>query len=454
MNPQYHHYIPRFLLRNFAIDKYERVFEGNIKQQQRKGRRKNKGLKKESRRKAEILQTYDRKKEQLGTSLIGETYGYRDMYKDFNNNDVMHVEEKLSKLECRASKTIKDILEASQEQNQVVLLRKDLEDLRKFIFIMNYRNGHRWRQFTGANFDPSTRSMVKDFMQQQNLKRPEEVWLQNIREILDTPHHEVKDNMKIFKVDRDDYKQRMIEYFLVIWQAGENDEFIVTSNGFGIFEGVTGTIFGSPFGFAYHSFYVISPKLVLVLCPSFFRKEVGQTEILYKMFNGQRSIFENVPHPAAIPKHVGRVNASRSGSNDEPKFDITNLTDPFDLKSHLFDAALKANGIKRHMNDEFTFSFVKIDSATVHLVNAILLNEVGPDLVLTFVSHSYLYKTIVKYHNHYEDSAKKDFTNLKKKLRTELNRTHEDDLHLRKNVPASSTFTWNVREMIKNHDKY
>ncbi|CAG8663113.1 12187_t:CDS:1 [Acaulospora morrowiae] len=447
MSSQYHHYIPRFLLRNFAIDKYERIFEGNIKQQQRKGQRKNKGFKKESRRKAEILQTYDREKDQLGTSLIGETYGYRDMYKDFNNKDVMHVEERLSKLEGIASKTIKYILKESQEQNQVVLFRKNLEDLRKFIFIMNYRNDNRWRQFTGDNFDPITKLMVKDFMQQQNLKRPEEVWLQNIREILDTPHHEVKDNMKIFKVDRDEYKHRMVECFLIIWQAGENDEFIVTSNGFGIFEGVSGTSFGLPFGFVYHLFYVISPKLVLVLCPSPFRKEVGKTEILYKRFGGQRSIFENAPHPAAIPKHVGRVNTSCSGSSNEPKFNITNGTDILDWKFHKFDAALKANGIERRWNDEFTFSFVKINSATVHLVNAILLNEVKPDLVLTFFSHSYLYKTIVKYHKDYKDSVKKDFTNLKKKLRTELNRTHEDDLHLRKNIPASSTFMWNVREM-------
>jgi hypothetical protein len=113
-------------------------------------------------------------------------------------------------------------------------------------------------------------------MQQNNLKRPIEVWLQNISEILDTPHVEVENNQKIFSIDREDYKQRMIDCFLLIWQAGENDEFIITSNGFGIFEGVTGNVFGAlPFQYAFHSFYVISPKLVLVLCPSSFRKEIG-----------------------------------------------------------------------------------------------------------------------------------------------------------------------------------
>ena len=98
-----------------------------------------------------------------------------------------------------------------------------------------------------------TLSMVEEFMRQHKLKRPQDVWLQNIREMLETSHNDIKDNEKIFWLDRDDYKTRMFDRFLVIWQAGENDEFLITSNGFGIFEGVTGSILGSPFGFSYHS---------------------------------------------------------------------------------------------------------------------------------------------------------------------------------------------------------
>jgi hypothetical protein len=55
------------------------------------------------------------------------------MYKDLNSKDVMHVEEKLSKLERRASETIHNIIKASRMENQVVLLRRDLEELRKFL---------------------------------------------------------------------------------------------------------------------------------------------------------------------------------------------------------------------------------------------------------------------------------------------------------------------------------
>ena len=59
------------------------------------------------------------------------------MYKDLNHEDVMRVEEKLSKPERQASSVVHDIIKASKVESQVVLIRKDLEDLRKFLFIMN-----------------------------------------------------------------------------------------------------------------------------------------------------------------------------------------------------------------------------------------------------------------------------------------------------------------------------
>nr|CAG8602399.1 2600_t:CDS:1 [Entrophospora candida] len=365
------------------------------------------------------------------------------MYKDFNHEDAMHVEEKLAKLEGYASKMIRDILKASQVENQIVLLRRDLSNLRKFLFIMNYRKPHRWSQFTMKKFDFATLPLVEDFMRQHKLQHSREVWLQNIREILDTPHEDIKNNPRIFSIDRDDYRQRMIDGFLVIWQAGENDEFIITSNGFGIFEGVTGTMLGGlPFQFAYHYFYVISPKLALVLCHTSLRnerKEIGSdvwTET-FKTMGFKRSIFENAPHPAAIPNYVATPKYV-------PSHEYGRSTDR--NPETAFDSLLNSVGLKRQEDDMFTFRFAKIPSATVHLVNSILLNETKPDLVLTFSSRPYLYKTILKYHKS-NVGVQHDFSSLKKMLFMELNKTHEEDLHLRKKIPAGRTFNWNVRGM-------
>ncbi|CAG8739465.1 6022_t:CDS:1, partial [Racocetra persica] len=121
---EYHHYIPRFILRNFAIDRYERIFTSNRKQFNQ-----NQKLWKE-RKRGESLQIYDRAKDQLDISLIKRTYGDINMYKDLNHNDTMRVENKLSKLEEKASKVVKDIIEASQSNGQIVLFRKNVADLR------------------------------------------------------------------------------------------------------------------------------------------------------------------------------------------------------------------------------------------------------------------------------------------------------------------------------------
>ncbi|CAG8767003.1 16021_t:CDS:1 [Cetraspora pellucida] len=433
---EYHHYIPRFILRNFAIDRYERIFTSNRKQfdQKRKFWKEKK--------KGESLQIYDRAKDQLDFSLVAKTYGDINMYKDLNHDDTMRVEKKLANLEEKASNVVREIIiEASQAKSQIVLLRKNLYDLRKFLFIMNYRKPYRRNQFANKNFDTATWSLVETFMQEHNLKNSQEVWLQNVREILDTPHEDVEDNPRVFSVDKMDYKLRTIDSFLAIWQAGEHDEFIMTSNAFGIFEGIN-MLFSpmGPFQKAFHWFYVISPKLLLVLCDNGFRKEIGLKPLDMFFWSKHRSHFENVPHPPPIPEYV---NISQRKLNLDAK-----LGGRLDfLEKDYFD---KHTGIKRQPNDKFTFTFVKVNSAAVHLVNSIVLNEADSDLQVSFLSLSYLYKTILKYNKNVTKIDKhtpKDFSNMKKTLLRALNRTHEEDLNLRKNISSGNRY-WNLCTLI------
>ncbi|KAF0548956.1 hypothetical protein F8M41_025578 [Gigaspora margarita] len=314
---QYHHYIPRFILRNFAINNHERIFMSNgtfSKKQKQRFKEKNK--------KDAFLQVYYKNSNQFDTSLVSKTYGNMNMYKDFNHENVMRVEDKLSKLEMQAADVIHNIVNASQKGNQVVLSSTSLDNLRKFLFIMCYRKPHRWSQFINEDFDIYTLAPLKKFMQDYNLQHPREVWLQNIREILDTTHKDFNNNLRIFGSDRRDYLDFMMDRFLVIWQAGENDEFITT---------------------------------------------------------------------------------------------------------------------------------IKVNSATVHLVNTIILNETKPDEVVSFLSYSNLYKSIVKYHNSKDlDIIKQDHTSLKKKLFIVLNRTHKETLSLRKNLSANYSSNWKECKILQN----
>src|SRR6266540_2378162 len=141
---QYHHYIPRFLLRNFAVNNYERIFvRGKKLFIQKKHKRNFKDKNKEE----ALLQTYDRTISQICFSLVAKTYGYTNMYKDLEHEDVMRVEKKLATLEMQASNVIHEIVKASQKESQVVLLSTALNNLYKFLFIMDYRKPHRWSQF-------------------------------------------------------------------------------------------------------------------------------------------------------------------------------------------------------------------------------------------------------------------------------------------------------------------
>ncbi|CAG8738122.1 11371_t:CDS:1 [Dentiscutata erythropus] len=411
---QYHHYIPRFILRNFAINSHERIFESNgtlSKKQKKIFKKKNKDN--------ALLQVYNRNNNQFDISPVSKTYGITNMYEDFNHENVMQVEKKLCKLETQASDVIHNIVNASQKENQVILSSTSLDNLRKFLFIMNYRKPHRWSQFINEDFDIYTLLSLKKFMQDNNIQYPREVWLQNIREIIDTTNKDIKNNLRIFGPDRHDYMDFMIDRFLVIWQAGENDEFITTSNGFGIYDGRD-----VPFSkghVANRYYYVISPKLVLVLCTTLLREE-------FREHMPHSNFFKDVPHPG-IPKCVKIDNEHDCNNNGNPPTFI--------------DSFLSSLGFKIEECDKLIFPLVKVNSATVHLMNTIILNETKSDEVFSFLSHSNLYKSIVKYHNSKDlDIIKQDHTSLKKKLFIVLNRTHKENLSLRKILSTNYKSKW------------
>ncbi|CAG8721835.1 22325_t:CDS:1 [Dentiscutata erythropus] len=422
---QYHHYIPRFILRNFAINNHERIFVSNgtlsKKQKQRF---------KETNKKDALLQVYYINSNQFDTSPVSKTYGNINMYKDFNHENVMRVEDKLSKLEMQASDVIRNIVNASQNENQVVLSSTSLNNLRKFLFIMNYRKPHRQSQYINQDFDLRTWPLITKFMQDYKIQHTREVWLQNIREILDTTDKDIRNNLQIFSPEKNDYMDFMMDRFLVIWQAGENDEFITTSNGFGIYDGINGLLPSSKGHYAIRYYYIISPKLVLVLCSTLLREEFRE----FRKSRLNSSFFNDVPHPE-IPKLV-KINNESDGN-----------------QRAFIDSILNSLGFKIEECDTLIFPIVKVNSATVHLVNTIILNETMPDEVFSFRSQSNLYKSIIKYHNSKDlDTIKQDHTSLKKKLFIVLNRTHQENLSLRKILSANYRSNWKECKILQNSD--
>ena len=172
----------------------------------------------------------------MGGAPIDTTYGIVNMYRDEDHaKDVDHIEKAFSRLESDAARIIQKI-DKAVEKGQVTLPRNEVNTLRKFLFLLGYRNDGRSRQFIDERFDEVTYNDIKEFQTEHGLKDTKAVWLFNIKNMLDSEHWEIGDNPKIFWVDRTDYKLEQEMYQLGFFCAPQGFEFINTGS-MGLFEG-------------------------------------------------------------------------------------------------------------------------------------------------------------------------------------------------------------------------
>jgi hypothetical protein len=70
---------------------------------------------------------------------VAQVYGVTNLYKDIRNlNDVMELERKLSHLESKAARVIEKVHSSIGDEQTVRLLRTEVGDLRKFLFVMHH----------------------------------------------------------------------------------------------------------------------------------------------------------------------------------------------------------------------------------------------------------------------------------------------------------------------------
>ena len=182
--PQYHHYIPRFILRNYVDPAQQPTPNtGNKKKDKKK-------LQQMQRKRDFLLNILNLQGTMLEQQPISRTFGVMDMYRDFDtsNPDQHRLEKELSKLESRAGETIAKVRTAFDSgKHEVELLRGEKDDLRKFLFIMLYRNTTFQKRFniTIEEYEENDRAQMLAFMKDKNFTRPIDVWFTNIKAILD-----------------------------------------------------------------------------------------------------------------------------------------------------------------------------------------------------------------------------------------------------------------------------
>jgi hypothetical protein len=227
---QYHHYIPRFILRNFAVDSNPM---------------KKKHINLYSYPRTEALRPIHEEAE------IATSYGAVNMYQ--NENEQMEkessvLEKSLSVLEGSCAKMIMKIVNS----DTYTCSRNEIAKLQKFLFVMWYRHDVRRSSYQNLTFNLRE---ISEFIERVGIG-PAGVWLNNIAQLLDTDHKRIATNDRILPSVKRGYLHALSST-LCIWEACIEDEFILT-------DGCFGCSIKDPGSNVYYNVYPIHPRVALV----------------------------------------------------------------------------------------------------------------------------------------------------------------------------------------------
>jgi len=315
------------------------------------------------------VKCYDIERQRTDIRPTENIYYARNIYTvhgEEDDRDPNHVEKAFSKLEIAAYRICNDILEAQQAgESTFTICRADKDNiLRKFLYLMLYR-GIVFRDMYSTSIEDykeSDKERVVEFIQRKGFKNLKELWAHHLTVIMETTidargtwkdtvrKEMVHDNAHHFIKHCEDFCLTIVQP-----EAGE-DEFILTENCFGIFEG--NVDWNTPYGcqiFPYHYLAPISPRLALVL--------------------RRRLLFDH-PIQDTVEEVAGSGVVRPEGM---PPLRPSLLAD---LPVSLAVAPLDNSCLME--TDEFVLDITKISTRHVHKINNIILTEARS--LITYVS--------------------------------------------------------------------
>jgi len=324
----------------------------------------------------------------LDFAKVGRSYGIPDMYKDVDHERAYHVEELLSKLESDAARIYHRIKKDHESgKHNFSITRKDRNLLRKFLFVMRYRSHGFWSKYTGKidTYEHGDRNSLMQFLNERSITDLRQVWLINLEVVIRTEIDADGEWLQtigrdMFGYDADMYVFHMEESYMAFCEPqSSEDEFIITNNGFGIFEGPvvydaanlqslgadgSPPRLGDPVYTEFHKLAPLSPRLILVLRSNYLRDE---------------------------PIWVRR----RKVSNEwDPRRNSDSLLQGLPIKppkTHYWLLSGKSKLVYT-LEDEFFFEIYKVKTEQVHMINAIMLEEATRSI--TWVSDESLVKSL------------------------------------------------------------
>jgi hypothetical protein len=397
--PQYHHYIPRFILRNYSHPSEPTTGSRNSKNRgNKRGKRKN-----EPRTGEPMLYGLDLSGEEptITETTVAKTFGMPDMYRDLGASKKQHqVEEQLSVLECRAGEIISTIRKTFDAgKDDVWITRTQRDTLRKFLFIMKYR-GKRFHQRyfheNAEDYIADDREKMLKYMKEKGIKKPIDVWFDNIKGIIDLKmDYQMgwKDELRkrIYPDDAEWCINNIQGFYMAfVTPNTKEEEFLLTQNAYSIFEGVstvnlspvTGKLEVSAYT-EFHLFAPIAPRLLIVLRTLLLPVTEedcidgpGVRELLLKAVTAQHG----------NPEEAGML------LRDLP---ITKARNSYSI---IVDGkAVFINGGPKGIHDRFCFRFFPISEVHVQKINKIMLDESYAIDLIVFKNKAPTLKTLAKY---------------------------------------------------------
>ncbi|KAK5046206.1 hypothetical protein LTR84_008663 [Exophiala bonariae] len=397
---QYQHYIPQFLLRNFS-------HPYNPPTQKRSRKRGKCHYEKGKYKGDKVLNVVDLNSDEprLLESPVSRWFGQEDMYKDFADviKSKKDVEQELSKLECRTAEIIHKVKKAHENSEPGIwLTRVERNKLRKFLFIMKYRGPGFYEKYMSDDpqtYDSEDKHLLRAYMSDRGMKRPRDVWLHNLRTILDldmdAEEKWVAQLPKLmFSADAEMFIfHAQFSYMTFCTPAEECDEFILTDQCYNIFEGPTHETFCARSGQFLGNTYVcfdefgpVSPRLIIVLRSSILPEQLEDMDPKKKI---SRQIALN-----AVAVQFPQPEKVKSILSDLPVAKATNSYTR--VVNGRVELAPGESGQPRS-NDKFCFRFWPISTKHVDTINSVFLDNLLRSKSIVFGSTHPLKRTLESY---------------------------------------------------------
>ncbi|KAJ5757568.1 uncharacterized protein N7511_006262 [Penicillium nucicola] len=392
---QNHHFIPRFILRNFVPQTQPPASPAGDVESTKGNKRRGRDF---------LVNKIDLERCVLSQRPVSTEFSLVDLYRDpgFYDNPY-HLEKKLSNLESQASEIIRRASNLFSQGLTLELNRIELDRLRKFLFLMKYRSSgmfDRYNHDQTHQYEADDRERMLIYMQSRGFTRPRDVWFDNLRRFLDVdmdPARAWIDTLKtqIYPDDAMMMGIHLIWSFLAFCEPMDpKDEFLLTENAYSIFEGPSTTKYNvitqkveAICYTEYHNFAPISPRLIIVLRSHLLDSE-GQSSELFRETRKQFAAAVQSQH----------LNPDKAGSI------LHDL--PVRQCGHVYTASNITSRASFRETDRFRFQCFKLSTHHTTIINNLFLEEAYITSSIVYHSQESLKLTLEDYFKAETDGMK------------------------------------------------